>query len=125
MDFLTFMDKFFEKDWKNTISYNARKSVLTHGCDIILKVKYNHYRIEIEKISNNSFRIDIPYSSESGDNFDRFFGTYDYIKSIVEDIITMEDNIYKLAYGRNKPKFDFLDIDFSESYELLLSGEDN
>lgn len=123
MDFLTFMDEFFKKDWKNPFLHSS-KVVRTEHNWISILIQDHMYQIEIEKIGSDSFRLDIPYKKETMDDFERFIGTYDYIKSIIDDIITMEDSIYKLAYGRSKPKFEFLDRDYSEIYKDLMSGEE-
>ena len=123
MDFLTFMDEFFKRDWKNPFIYSSEVFRTEHN-EIIAQIQDHTYQIEIEKIGSDSFRLDIPYKKETMDDFERFIGTYDYIKSIIDDIITMEDNIYKLAYGRSKPKFEFLDGDYSGIYKELMIGEE-
>lgn len=115
MDFLTFVDNFFEKDQtKRGIQEN--KFVLLYWNEIVIKFPEYYYRLELEKDNNNSFRLDIPYKdSVSGEqNYLRFYGSYDYIKSILVDFVEMDDISYKLSYGKNKPKLPCVDFNFCE-----------
>ena len=125
MDFLTFMDEFFKRDWKNPFMHFSEVVRIEYN-QIILQIQDHTYQIEIEKIESDSdsFRLDIPHQKETMDDFERFYGTYDYVKSIIDDLITMEDNIYKLAYGRSKPKLIFSDIDCSKIYKELMGREE-
>ena len=119
MDFLTFVDEFFKKD-RTKRDKQENKFVILYWNEIIVKFPEYYYRLELEKDNNNSFRLDIPYKDSNGENYLRFYGTYDYIKSILVDLLTMDDMSFKLSYGKNKPILPCVDFNFCED-----ANEDN
>lgn len=117
MDFLTFIDKFFEKD--RTKRFTENKIVLLYENEIVVNFPGYYFRIELEKEGINSFRLDIPYKDSDRQDYLRFYGTYDYIKSILVDLIKMDDISFKLSYGKNRPDISCINFDFEEIYKSL------
>lgn len=117
MDFLTFVDKFFEKDRTKRLDKN--KIVLLYENEIIVKFPGYYYRLELEKEGINSFRLDIPYKDSDGGHYLTFHGTYNFVKSILVDLFTMDYMSFKLSYGKNKPDMSCINFDFEEIYKSL------
>lgn len=117
MDFLTFIDKFFEKD--RIKRFDENKFVLLYENEIVVNLPGYFFRIELEKKCYTNFRLDIPYKDSGGEDYLRFYGTYDFIKSILVDLLTMDDMSFKLSYSKNKPDISCINFDFEEIYKSL------
>ena len=121
MDFLTFVDKIFSREWNLSTNYTLTPNIsFLRSCFVIIRIPENQFCIEVEKLSSRKFRLDVPFKMEDGDDFCTLDGDYEYFKSVLDDLLSMGDTMFKLSYGTEKPDITPIKIDFKEIYENLL-----
>ena len=106
MDFLTFVDKIFSREWNLSTNYTLTPNIsFLRSCFVIIRIPENQFCIEVEKLSSRKFRLDVPFKMEDGDDFCTLDGDYEYFKSVLDDLLSMDGYYVQTILWNRKARY--------------------